>query len=211
MEIVTRLRLLKDAYAVCEALVEHDEQRVTVHGVGLAAESGRYVELAQVRALLLAQQILEQGIASLSESAFLDRANVVGAVPTRVLGPVTKPIPHGKEAAVAGQTLPDAGEDLADADASDREMSEWPGWVVDNTGEPDDAALEPPALPDLPAFVLASADQPVADESTVASTTSAPPAAPITESLPSSTVPVLPPAPADDSGAGADEVISIPW
>ncbi|MEW5987973.1 MAG: hypothetical protein AB1791_15175 [Chloroflexota bacterium] len=71
MEIQTSLLQLTEQAAVCAATIQNEAGRVTVYATGLAAESGRYADLAQARALALAQQVLTRGVETVAAEAYL--------------------------------------------------------------------------------------------------------------------------------------------
>lgn len=63
---------LNDQQAIVQICVEGGEERkVCALGSAWAQESGRYIELAQARAMVLARQILEQGLEAVSPDDFM--------------------------------------------------------------------------------------------------------------------------------------------
>lgn len=71
MEITSNLVQIDEDMAVFSVMVLSEPNKVIVYATALSGESGRYMELAQARALVLARQILEQGLGSVNLDDFV--------------------------------------------------------------------------------------------------------------------------------------------
>jgi hypothetical protein len=71
LEIKSELIEFNECLAVSAVTINQENCNVTVYSSGLALESTRYVELAQARAMVLAQQIIENGVQSVQPEAFI--------------------------------------------------------------------------------------------------------------------------------------------
>lgn len=107
-------------YAICEATVEQEGRRVSVYGMAMAEEPGRIVELAQSRALQLAQQLIQQRPAALPVGDLPSPSAAIPASPEPAVTPLPEPLPSWfvEEAAPAtplGERLPDLAVQTDDA------------------------------------------------------------------------------------------------
>lgn len=71
MRIESEVISQNDSEVICRVMVEDEQGKVSVMGTSQIIESGRYVELAQARALKLAYWLLQNDIADLDEHEFI--------------------------------------------------------------------------------------------------------------------------------------------
>ena len=71
LKVISSLVQCEDGIAIMQIEVEREDFLFVVMGSALQGESGRYVELAQARALLLARQLLEQGLDAVNPDDYL--------------------------------------------------------------------------------------------------------------------------------------------
>jgi hypothetical protein len=78
LEVESRLIEFNERLALSAVTIRANDQVISVYGTALAKESVRYTDLAQARALILARQILENGIQSVQSEHFVtDESPVV--------------------------------------------------------------------------------------------------------------------------------------
>lgn len=92
MEVASELIQFNERLAVCTVTLKSENGRVTVYATGLAAESGRYADLAQARALALAHQLLAGGLESVSAESLLANRGSAPVLAAPVLE-VARPAP----------------------------------------------------------------------------------------------------------------------
>ena len=93
MNVSAQILEYSERMAVCQVTVQTEEGEVTVLGSGLAAESRHFVDLAQGRALHLAHQLLQDGLASVDIAGYLVADPLVGQQETAV-SPLPLPTPQ---------------------------------------------------------------------------------------------------------------------
>lgn len=75
MDILCNLVECDGEMAVCSAMISTTERKVCVFGTASVVENGRFIELAQARAIALARRILAEGLDA------VDPADYATAVP----------------------------------------------------------------------------------------------------------------------------------
>lgn len=130
MEIISNLVQVDENMAIISVTVSSDSNKVVVCGTAMSNESGRFVELAQARAIVLAQQILAEGLDAVDPAAYVTAKSStapVPATPTVVSPPPSSqtPSPEPETTPVIEPSPSSPGLTEAGADADDLPDVPW--------------------------------------------------------------------------------------
>lgn len=118
MKVESVVKEISERYAAIEVSIMLEQKEVSVVGFALASESGRFVELAQARAIALARRILAEGLDAVDPADYLssDASPVLVTPPAHAPSPtaVPPPPPNPTKTAESPVSQPTAVPDTSD-------------------------------------------------------------------------------------------------
>lgn len=138
LEIESKLLEFNERLTVSVVTVKQENCSITVYGTGLATESLRYADLAQARALVLAQQIIEDGVQSVQPEAFVTDFSSVASPPVvkKVVGSSPSPAVTATDEVITTEPIPAP-------EAENRSPLSAPDADIASTAPPPPAELAP--------------------------------------------------------------------